>query len=113
MELFSFRYCFLEKISCKQISLRAMKWEETLKNELLNSLQLDYEHFYRICRDAYKEGCRYEKSLAVEAYRLRCSHLFGNRCMVVSDTIPRHIKVCDGNCSYLHKYEFELYKLED
>ena len=90
-----------------------MKWEETLKNELLNSLQLDYEHFYHICRDAYKEGCTYEKSLAVEAYRLRCSHLFGNRCMVVSDTIPRHIKVCDGNCSYLHKYEFELYKLED
>ncbi len=33
--------------------------------------------------------------------------------MMASDTIPRHIKVCDGNCSYLHKYKFELYKLED
>ena len=89
-----------------------MNWEETLKNELMNSVQMDYEHLYRICHDAYKEGCGYEKSLAVEAYRLRCSYLFGNRCMMASDTIPRHIKVCDGNCSYLHKYEFELYKLE-
>ena len=89
-----------------------MNWEETLKNELMNSVQMDYEHLYRICHDAYKEGCGYEKSLAVEAYRLRCSYLFGNRCMMASDTIPRHIKVCDVNCSYLHKYEFELYKLE-
>ena len=90
-----------------------MECEENLKKELTDSAQLDYEHLYRICRDAYKEGCGYEKSLAVEAYRLRCSRLFGNRCMVVSNTIPRHIKICDGNCSYLHKYEFELYKLED
>ena len=47
-----------------------MNWEETLKNELMNSVQMDYEHLYRICHDAYKEGCGYEKSLAVEAYRL-------------------------------------------
>ena len=33
-----------------------MKWEETLKNELLNSLQLDYEHFYRIVGMHIKKG---------------------------------------------------------
>ena len=31
-----------------------MNWEETLKNELMNSVQMDYEHLYRICYDAYK-----------------------------------------------------------
>ena len=29
-----------------------MNWEETLKNELMNSVQMDYEHLYRICHDA-------------------------------------------------------------
>lgn len=31
-----------------------MNWEETLKNGLMNSVQMDYEHLYRICYDAYK-----------------------------------------------------------
>lgn len=90
-----------------------MKWEENLKYGLTHSVRIDYEYLYRMCLDAYKEGRRYEKSLAVEAYRLRCCHLFGNRCMIISDTIPRHIKICDGDCSYMDKYRFELYKLED
>lgn len=113
MELFSFRYCFLEEISCKQISLRAMKWEETLRYKLENPVQADNECLYQICRDAYEEGCVHEKSLAMEAYRLRCCHLFGDKCMMISNTIPRHIKICDGTCGYMRKYEFELYKLED
>lgn len=79
----------------------------------MNSVRADYERLYSICRDAYKEGCGYEKSLTVEAFRLRCCHLFGNRCMIVSDTLPRHMKICDGDCSYMRKYEFELYKLEE
>ncbi|KDS36168.1 hypothetical protein M091_1577 [Parabacteroides distasonis str. 3776 D15 i] len=33
--------------------------------------------------------------------------------MMISNTIPRHIKICDGTCGYMRKYEFELYKLED
>lgn len=59
-------------------------------------------------REAYTEGRSIERMLAIEAYRLRCSNLFGNRCM--SRTASH--KVCDGKCWYLKQYILELDKLE-
>lgn len=59
-------------------------------------------------RDAYAEGRSTERMLAVEAYRLRCGNLFGNRCM--SRTASH--KLCDGKCWYLKQYVWELNKLE-
>lgn len=62
--------------------------------------------------DAYIAGRTAERELAVEAYRLRCCHLFGNRCMERSIFGSLTKKVCDGNCQYIKQYKQELYKLE-
>ena len=53
-----------------------------------------------------------ERSLAIEAYRLRCSNLFGNRCMSRTIFGALSKKTCDGNCWYLNQFKLELYKLE-
>lgn len=90
-----------------------MNWEEKLKYTLKDSAQSQYEHIYKICLNAYLEGCSNEKERAIEAHRLQCGNLFGNKCMIPSLSIPKHIKICDGECSYIQNYKFELFKLED
>lgn len=67
----------------------------------------------RLYHKAFEEGCRKERALAIEAHRLCCSFLFGNRCMNHSRSKLRTQPVCAGNCFYIRQYEFELYKLED
>lgn len=62
--------------------------------------------------NAYIAGRTAERELAVEAYRLRCRHLFGNRCMERSIFGALTKKICDGNCLYIKQYKQELYKLE-
>lgn len=72
----------------------------------------DYEELRKLCRDAYVAGRRAERALAVEAYRLRCCNLFGNRCMNRNIFGATSRKICDGNCWYIKQYQLELYKLE-
>lgn len=82
------------------------------KNTFSHIDKLDYEELDKLCKEAYIAGRRAERALAVEAYRLRCSNLFGNRCMSrnIFGSITK--KICDGNCWYLKQYQLELYKLE-
>ena len=89
-----------------------MKWKEHLKRQLpSNGRWENYEQLYRMCLLAYAEGCNEEKKKALEAYRLRCGRLFGNRCMPSAGSRAAQKKICDADCSYIRKYEFELYKL--
>lgn len=82
------------------------------RDKLYNKEKPDYEDLRQLCKDAYIAGRRAERALAVEAYRLRCSNLFGNRCMSrnIFGTITR--KICDGNCWYIKQYQLELHKLD-
>ena len=89
-----------------------MKWEEHLKYQLLaDAERQNYEKIYRICLLAYAEGCKEEKKKALEAYRRCCGRLFGNRCMPAAGSRAERKKICDADCPYIRKYEFELYKL--
>lgn len=89
-----------------------MKWEEDLNGKLAHLKGFKYDELYQICLSAYNEGRFKEKRLAVEAYRLRCGSLFGNRCMLSSCVSHNHKKICDGDCYYLKIYQSELWKLE-
>ena len=73
--------------------------------------QAEYENIHKMCSDAYTQGRMAERTLAIEAYRLRCHHLFGNRCMPSIGSSLKRKKLCDADCPYIRKYEFELYKL--
>lgn len=90
-----------------------MKWEDNLKYKLALLNVHDSEEIYKICLAAYAEGCVEIKKKALEAYRLRCSNLCGNRCIDSFDSVNGCMKVCNGDCYYIKKYEFELFKLED
>lgn len=72
----------------------------------------DKNNIDKMCSKAYLEGRAKERELAIEAYRLRCSNLFGNRCMSRSMFGRLSKKICDGDCWYLNQYRLELYKLE-
>lgn len=74
--------------------------------------QAEYENIHKMCSDAYTQGRMAERTLAIEAYRLRCHHLFGNRCMTRSSFGTLTKKICDGDCWYLKQYKSELNKLE-
>ncbi|MCM1030724.1 MAG: hypothetical protein NC410_04675 [Oscillibacter sp.] len=87
-----------------------MEWEQYLNEDMNEDISL--ETIRRLCCEAYMEGCKKEKSLAVEAHRLQCHYLFGNRCMNHPRERFRDRGVCAGNCLYIQRYEFELYKLE-
>lgn len=89
-----------------------MEWENILKEKFAQLGGNHYGEIFKICLDAYSEGCIKEKGLAIEAYRLRCSSLVGNRCMHPNNPGDKPKKICDGQCRYLKQYEFELYKLE-
>jgi len=90
-----------------------MEWEENLKHQLLTDDRgKNYEQLYRMCLQAYSEGCKEGKKKALEAYRLRCGRLFGNRCMPSVGNKFGRKKICDADCPYIRKYEFELYKLD-
>lgn len=89
-----------------------MKWEECLKHQLpVEDGGENYEELYRISLRAYTEGRSEEKKKALEAYRLCCGRLFGNRCMSSTGNSSDKKKICDADCPYIRKYEFELYKL--
>ncbi|MDE6181088.1 MAG: hypothetical protein K2G02_08270, partial [Phocaeicola sp.] len=66
-----------------------------------------------LCLSAYMEGCVDERNKAVEAYRLRCEWLFGNKCMHLFSSNKERKKMCDGNCHYIKKYMYELDKLSE
>ncbi len=71
------------------------------------------EEVHRLCNAAYRQGIQHAKANAIEAFRLRCCHLLGNRCMDHStDSEGFARRVCNGKCVYIRRYEFELYKLE-
>ncbi len=89
-----------------------MEWEECLKHQLsAESGGQNYEELHQVSLQAYAEGCREEKKKALEAYRLCCSRLFGNRCISFAGNRADQKKICDADCPYIRKYEFELYKL--
>ena len=90
-----------------------MKWEENLENKLEPINKNNPEEIQQLCFKAYSEGCERVKKLAIEAYRLLCSNLFGNRCLNHSRSKSYTQEICTGNCSYIKRYEFELYKLEN
>lgn len=87
-----------------------MEWEEDLKNRLVSGDERD--KIYQLCLNAFMEGRQMEKAMAIEAYRLRCADLFGNRCMNHSRSSSGTHAICTGNCSYVKRYWFELNKLE-
>lgn len=89
-----------------------MKWEDVLQEKLSRMGYDFYDEIYEVCLDAYDQGSLKERILAIEAYRLRCVHLFGNRCMDRKDSDTVAKKICDGKCIYMDKYVSELYKLE-
>lgn len=72
----------------------------------------DYEEKRNVYIDAYAAGRIAERKIALEAYRLRCCNLFGNRCMERTIFGNHTKKVCDGDCRYIEQYKLELYKLE-
>lgn len=88
-----------------------MKWEENLKQRIEG--EENQEKLHRLCSEAFSEGREIERALAIEAYRLCCKDLFGNRCMNHSRSKFGTQAVCVGNCSYLKRYEFELFKIEN
>lgn len=88
-----------------------MEWEKFLKDHIEEADATGAED--RLYHKAFVEGCRKERALAIEAHRLRCSFLFGNRCMNHSRSKLQPQSVCAGNCFYIRQYEFELHKLED
>lgn len=90
-----------------------MEWEINLKGHQALLRGNDYEDLRTLCRDAYAEGRAREKEKALEAYRLRCENLFGNRCM--SPYPPTGIRnmTCNGECLYMKRFRWELGKLED
>lgn len=86
-----------------------MKWEESLKRQLpVDDGDAVYEELHRIFLLAYTEGCNEEKKKALEAYRRCCGNLFGNRCMSSAGSGTGWKKICDADCPYIRKYEFEL-----
>lgn len=89
-----------------------MNWEDVLQKKLSRMGNDFYNEIHEVCLDAYAQGSLKERMLALEAYRLRCAHLFGDRCM--DRTYPQTVtkKICDGKCIYMNKYVSELYKLE-
>lgn len=90
-----------------------MKWKEKLKYNLALLKGGQYEEIYKICMMAYEEGRMEEKRKAMEAYRLRCCKLFGNRCMDFHLFRKSKSGICDGNCLYIKRFEAELYRLDN
>lgn len=88
-----------------------MEWEEYLKKHEMEGVTQEMIH--QLCYKAFMEGCKKGRALAIEAHRLRCHYLFGNRCMNSSQPKSRTQGLCMGNCVYIRRYEFELYKLEN
>lgn len=88
-----------------------MNWEEMLKKEIENGD--NPEKIRRICDQAFREGLDAERAFAIEAYRLCCKDLFGNRCLNHSRSKFGSQAICAGNCSYIKRYEFELFKIEN
>ena len=78
-------YILLTNFYYKQdvlLNIRLLKYINMENNDNLFLLNHpDYDDIHRMCSDAYTKGRMVERSLAIEAYRLRCSNLFGNRCM--------------------------------
>ena len=91
---------------------KSMKWEEMLKSGFMVLKGERYEDIYRMCMDAYIEGRLEERQNALEAHRLRCCKLLGNRCMDFHLFGRTKSGICDGECLYLKKFEMELYKLD-
>ena len=95
------------------LNIRLLKYINMENNDILFLIDHpDYDDIQRMCSDAYTKGRMVERSLAIEAYRLRCSNLFGNRCMSRTIFGALYKKTCDGNCWYLNQFKLELYKLE-
>lgn len=90
-----------------------MKWEEKLKCNLASLKGKQYKEIYQICMTAYMEGRMEIKRKALEAHRLRCCKLFGNRCMDFHLFRKSRSGVCDGDCPYIRRFEAELYRLDN
>jgi len=90
-----------------------MKWEEYLKCNLTLLKGKRYKEIYKLCMDAYMEGRLEEKRKALEAYRLQCSRLFGNRCMDCHLFRKSRNCICDGNCLYIKKFKSELHRMDN
>ena len=58
-----------------------MEWNNILKEKFSQLSKTNYEETLQICLNAYSQGCEKEKSLAIEAYKLRCHSLIENRYM--------------------------------
>ena len=106
-------YILLTNFYYKQdvlLNIRLLKYINMENNDNLFLLNHpDYDDIHRMCSDAYTKGRMVERSLAIEAYRLRCSNLFGNRCMSRTIFGALSKKTCDGNCWYLNQFKLELY----
>lgn len=94
-------------------NLAVMEWEEILKEKVKQLDVNDLEKLRQLYSTAYAEGRKTERKIAIEAHRLRCIHLFGNRCMHWTFPVNSAEKLCAGNCTYIRRFVFELHKLED
>lgn len=89
-----------------------MKWKIFLQKRFLEISNNSHQEIYELCLAAYSEGCLKERALAIEAYRLRCIYLFGNRCMKHTRSKINTKKICDRDCCYIKSFLKELDKLE-
>ena len=84
-----------------------MKWNNKCQYTPASLREKSYEELYTLCLSAYTEGRTDERNKSLEAYRLRCSCLFGNKCMDSSLSVGVRKRICDGNCHYIKKYMSE------
>ena len=81
-----------------------MKWNNKCQYTPASLREKSYEELYTRGLSAYTEGRTDERNKSLEAYRLRCSCLFGNKCMDSSLSVGVRKRICDGNCHYIKKY---------
>ena len=69
-----------------------MEWNNILKEKFSQLSKTNYEETLQICLNAYSQGCEKEKSLAIEAYKLRCHSLIENRYMCSGRETKKEVK---------------------
>ena len=74
-----------------------MKWNNKCQYTPASLREKSYEELYTLCLSAYTEGRTDERNKSLEAYRLRCSCLFGNKCMDSSLSVGVRKRICDDD----------------
>lgn len=88
-----------------------MKWNNKCQYTPASLREKSYEELYTLCLSAYTEGRTDERNKSLEAYRLRCSCLFGNKCMDSSLSVGvRKSIIRKSKCSGISKRKVHFTK---